>query len=317
MSYKQLTLEDRSQIHAYRQAGFTITETAKRLDRHKSTISRELKRNRGKRGYRPKQADETAAERKRGSSKSIKFTESLKESVSELLKKQWSPEQISNHLNISRKGYISHERIYQFIKEDRKHGGSLYLNLRQGHRKRRKRYGTGMSLRGQIKNRVLIDSRPSEVEKRTTVGHWEGDTVEGKNHKGFIVTLTERKTSYLKMAYVEYKDADSVSKAVVKLLKHIKGKVKTITFDNGKEFSNHEYISQKLDADIYFAHPYHSWERGLNENTNGLIRQYFPKKTDFRKISEKKIAEIERTLNDRPRKKLYYATPFEAFARYT
>lgn len=294
-----------------------MTETAKKLKRNKSTISRELKRNQGKRGYRPKQADELAAQRKRESAKSIKFTESLKASVTEHLKKQWSPEQISNHLNISREGYISHERIYRFIKEDRKLGGSLYLNLRQGHRKRRKRYGTGMSLRGQIQNRVLIDRRPAEVEKRTTVGHWEGDTVEGKNHKGYIVTLTERKTSYLKMAYVEHKDAESVSRAVVKLLKDVKGNVKTITFDNGKEFSNHEYISQHLDADIYFAHPYHSWERGLNENTNGLIRQYFPKKTDFREIPEKRVAEIERVLNNRPRKKLYYVTPAEAFARYT
>lgn len=294
-----------------------MTATAEKLKRNKSTISRELKRNRGKRGYRPKQADEISAQKKRESAKHIKFTEEIKGLVTEHLKKQWSPEQISNHLNISREGYISHERIYRFIKEDRKQGGSLYLNLRQGHRKRRKRYGTGISLRGQIQNRVLIDKRPAEIEKRTAVGHWEGDTVEGKNHKGYIVTLTERKTSYLKMTYVEHKDADSVSRAIVRLLKEMKEKVKSITFDNGKEFANHDYISHELDADIYFAHPYHSWERGTNENTNGLIRQYFPKKTDFRKIPEKRVAEIERVLNDRPRKKLYYATPSEAFARCT
>ena len=315
MSYNQLTLEERSQIDILLQQNYSKSEIAREIKRDKATISRELKRNSGKNGYKYEQANELACLRKCQPKTVIKFTEKVEKLVIEKLKRYWSPEQISNHLMKKKKSYVSHERIYQFIKEDRKTGGELYKYLRQGNKKRRKRYGSGKSSRGQLKNRVSIDKRPKIVDRNVTIGHWEGDTIIGKNHKGAIVTLTERKTSLVRMAYVPSKEAPVVRDAIVRLLSGDIEKVKTITFDNGKEFAEHQFIGHLLKADIYFAHPYHSWERGLNENTNGLIRQYFPKKTDFRTISKKRIAEVETALNNRPRKKLNYRTPSEVFAR--
>ena len=312
MSYTQLTQEERAQIYILRQQGFSIRKIAKILHRSPSTISREIRRNMGAKGYRPKQAQRLADERRHNAHKHIRFTPELKRIVIEKLELQWSPEQIAGWLRKNGFPSISHETIYEFIRIDAREGGQLYKNLRQGHRKRKKRYGSGKTARGQLKNRVSIDQRPDVVEQNTEFGHWEGDTIIGRNHKGAIVTLVERKSKLLKMAILPNRKAGTVKEAIIDLLMDIKYQVKTITLDNGKEFAHHESFAEELAAQVYFAHPYHSWERGLNENTNGLIRQYFPKKTDFSKITKKEIDKVEYLLNTRPRKKLGYRNPIEA-----
>ena len=311
MSYTQLTQEERAQIYVLRQQGFSVRKIAKILHRSPSTISRELRRNKGAKGYRPKQAQRLADERRRNAHKHIRFTPDVKRMVIEKLELQWSPEQISGWLKENGFPSISHEAIYEFIRINAREGGQLYKNLRQGHRKRRKCYGSGKTARGQLKNRVSIDERPDVVDQNTEFGHWEGDTIIGRNHKGAIVTLVERKSKMLKMAILPNRKAETVKEAIIELLMDIKYQVKTITLDNGKEFAHHESFAEELAAQVYFAHPYHSWERGLNENTNGLIRQYFPKKTDFSKITKKEIDKVEYFLNTRPRKKLGYRNPIE------
>lgn len=311
MSYTQLTQIERYQMSVLLQQEFSVSEIAKILKRHKSTLYRELKRNKGHRGYRPKQAHEKSLNRRYNSTKSIRLTKTIRRKIIKKIKLEWSPEQIENHINYA----VSHETIYKMIHIDRINNGDIYTYLRQGHRKRRKKYGTGISARGHLKNRVSIDERPAIVNTNSRLGHWEGDTIIGKNHKGAILTLVERKSKLVKISLMQDKSSDSVKKAILELLKNHKSKVKTITFDNGKEFACHEDISKKLKAKIYFAHPYSSWERGLNENTNGLLRQYFPKKTDFSKINKKDIAIAQKKLNLRPRKKLGFKTPLEVFRK--
>ena len=230
------------------------------------------------------------------------------------IREDWSPEQISGWLKLEKLETISHERIYQHIWADKRNGGDLYLHLRRQGKKYQKRRN-GKTSRGQIKNRVSIDKRPAVVEQKTRVGDWEIDTVIGKGHKGALVTLVERKTSFTLAARVETKQADVVTAATIELLKPYKGRTHTITADNGKEFALHEEIAKTLATDFYFAHPYHSWERGANENTNGLLRQYFPKDTNFLDVSDHEVCAAVSRLNTRPRKKLGYKTPATAMQR--
>lgn len=305
MSYKQLSQTERSQMASLLKAEISQAEIARILCRSPSTISREKKRNSGERGYRAKQAGLRAAERKTGKSK-VRILKSMWKKVKLLLKEKWSPEQISGWLKPNRGIFVSHEWIYQYILRDKKSGGELYKHLRC-QRKRKKRYGS-ISRQGRIPERVSIDERPEIVDKKTRIGDWEVDTIIGKNHKQAIVTIVERKTKYTLMKKVERKTALLVGEALVKLLKTMV-KVFTITSDNGKEFSDHINVAKKLKADFYFAHPYSSWERGLNENTNGLIRQYVPKGTDFRTLCEEEITHVMNALNNRPRKTLGYKTP--------
>ena len=206
---------------------------------------------------------------------------------------------------------ISHEWIYQYIYQDKLYGGTLHQHLRCK-KKRRKRYGS-YDRRGQIINRVSIDERPAIVDKRKRIGDWELDTVIGKAHKQAIVTITERKTRLSLIRKVKFKTAENVADAIIELLGPMKKWVKTLTADNGKEFAFHERIAKALNAKFYFAHPYSSWERGLNENTNGLIRQYLPKKTDFKKVTQKQIDNVMEKLNNRPRKCLGFKTPNQVF----
>ena len=244
-----------------------------------------------------------------------KIKGTLLESIIENLNIQNSPEQISGLLKKQGLHLISHEAIYLWIYQDKVNGGQLHLNLRQNHKKRRKRLGTN-DRRGIIPNKVCIDDRPQEVNAKSRLGDYEGDTIIGANHKGAIVTLTERVTKLLLMEKVESKTADTVEKAIIRLLKRSPIPALTITFDNGKEFTNHLNIGKKLNCDVFFAHPYHSWERGLNENTNGLIRQYIPKKTDFSYVSKKLVKDIENNLNNRPRKTLEFNSPLEYLEQY-
>jgi len=310
MSHKQLAQEQRYQIYALKKAGVKNTEIANILQVHKSTVCRELKRNAGGRGYRPKQAHILAASRKRNSiQKRIAHSQWLL--VEELIEEDWSPEQISSWLKLNTRIRLSHEWIYQYIRADKQSGGNLYTHLRC-RKKRREKYGSS-STRGQIPDRISIDERPAIVETRARIGDWEIDTIIGARHKQAIVSIVDRKTRFTLLHKVERRSSQNVSDATRQLLAPYKDKVLTITADNGKEFSGHVAVSRALDAEFYFAHAYASWERGLNENTNGLVRQYFPKKSSFAAITAEDIDLVMERLNSRPRKCLGFKTPKELF----
>ena len=311
-THKQLTLGQRYQIAALKKAGHSNKAIAENIGTSESTISRELKRNTGKRGYRPQQAHRTAMWRKKTAIKAVKMTAEVMLIIEERIRFGLSPEQVSGWLKRVHGIAISHERIYQHVWEDRRKGGNLHTFLRQAHKKRRKKYGS-KDKRGQISNRISIDQRPEIVDEKSRIGDWEIDTVIGKNHQGALVTIVERKSKFTLIKRVESKHADGVTAATIALLKPYKGKVSTITADNGKEFAGHETIAEALSASVYFAHPYASWERGLNENTNGLIRQYFPKGSSFEAITDEQIEAVMYRLNHRPRKGLDYQTPYEVF----
>ena len=312
MSYTQLTHEERYQISVLLKAGLNQTEIAMILERHKSTINREITRNSGLRGYRPKQAQRLAEER-RYSKARPRISRAAWSDVRKLLREDWSPEQISLWLKSEKNISISHEWIYQYIVQDKKQNGSLFRHLRC-QKQRRKRYGS-YNRRGQLIDRVSIDERPAIVNLRSRIGDWELDTIIGKNHKQAIVSLTERKSRFTLIQKVKRKTAQCVSNAIINLLAPFSEQVHTLTSDNGKEFADHKIIADKLNAKFYFAHPYASWERGLNENTNGLIRQYFPKKRDFKTITQKEIKRVMDKLNNRPRKRLGIKTPNQVFLK--
>jgi IS30 family transposase len=206
---------------------------------------------------------------------------------------------------------ISHETLYQRIYADKRAGGMLWQHLRC-QKLRKKRYGKACR-RGTIPNQHSIEDRPAIVEERRRIGDWEVDTVIGKNHKQAIVSLVERKTGFMRIEKVEHKTAEAVGRAIIRLLGPYRNRVHTITSDNGREFAGHEEISRSLNAGFYFAHPYASWERGTNENTNGLIRQYFPKNRDFTTITQEEIDMTMERLNNRPRKRLGFLTPAQVF----
>ena len=310
--YKQLTQEQRYQIYSYSKVGYSQTQIALEIGVHKSSISRELKRNTGQRGYRAKQAQELTMHRRIHASKFQKLTEEILEHIELKLKQEWSPEQISGSMETYHLPRISHETIYQHILIDKRHGGTLYKHLRQFNKKRKKRYGSN-DKRGQIKERISIDERPRAVDDKARLGDWEIDTVIGKNHKGALITIVERVSKFTLIKKVANKTAEAVTAGIISLLETIKHKVLTITADNGKEFAYHKQVSKALNSGFYFAHPYHSWERGLNENTNGLIRQYFPKKTSFDNISDENVETVMNRLNSRPRKSLGFKTPNNIF----
>ena len=309
--YQQLTHDERYVIYDLIAEGISKREIGRRLGRHHSTINREILRNTGLRGYRPYQANALADERKNTSHVHYKITADILTKVNDLLMQQFSPDQVSNEL-IKQGISISAERIYQHIWNDKKAGGELHFNLRRKLRYRRKR-SCKKDSRGIIPNRVSIDQRPTVVDQRTRIGDWEGDTIIGANHSGVCVTLVERVSKFTLIKKLETKESDKVEDAIVELLSPFRDKVKTLTFDNGKEFANHESIASKLGISIYFAHPYSSWERGLNENTNGLIRQYFVKKMNFKIIDNSDTEFVMNRLNNRPRKSLSYETPNNVF----
>ena len=306
MTYKHLSQAERYQIHALMKAGHDQSQIAKLLDRHKSTISRELSRNTGSRGYRPKQACEMSADRAQHSRNAPTVEPWVREAACALLCIQWSPEQIASQLP------ISHETVYQHVYANKAQGGTLWKNLRC-QKQKRKRYANGRDRRGQIPNRRPLSERPLHIEARRQVGHWECDTVIGASHKGAVVTMVERKSGYAVMAKVEKKTSELVSSAIVDKLQPMAARVKTLTFDNGKEFAGHAHIDQQLQSTAYFARPFASWERGSNENLNGLLRQYVPKKRAMSTVSDEEIRMIQNRLNNRPRKRLGFKTPAEVF----
>ena len=312
MSYSQLTEYERYQIYALKKAGLLQKDIAEQLKRSTSTISRELKRNCGQRGYRPKQAHQLSEKRRKTAPKARKMTDEVKEKITLLIHQELSPQQVVGYLQKYEGTLLHHETIYQLVYADKQHGGDLYQHLRILSKPYRKRYGS-YDRRGKIKNRVCIEQRPAVVEKRSRVGDWEGDTVIGKGRHGALLTLVERKTLYTVIKRLTGKRADLLAAEAIAAMADLKEKVKTITFDNGLEFSAHESIAKELEADIYFAHPYASWERGANENTNGLIRQYFPKGTDFNKVTDEEIQFVMDRLNARPRATRGFSTPNEMF----
>jgi IS30 family transposase len=291
-TYSQLTQEERYQIYEMKVEGKKPSEIAAALGRDRSTIYREYNRNTGKRGYRPHQAHEKAMERRLVPRHPIYFTAELQLRIQEKIKEHWSPEQICGRFALEGAFCVSHERIYQFIKADKNNGGTLYTYLRRSNRKRKKRFGKP-SRQGQIPGRVSIDERPAVVNEKGRLGDWEGDTVVGRNHRGGLTTAAEVN------GVIEMKFQGG------RLPFH------TLTYDNGCEMSRHAALTKKFGIRVYFAHPYSSWERGLNENTNGLIRQFFPKKTDFSTITDAEVERVQNLLNHRPRKTLGYLTPHE------
>ena len=313
MSYTQLTQEQRYQIYSLLKMEHNQTEIAQCLGVHKSTISRELRRNLGLRGYRPKQAQQKALSRRNQAR--IRIMPETWAVIEAKIRLDWSPEQISGWMKRQLAIQISHEWIYQYILADKHAGGTLYRHLRC-QKKRRKRYGS-YDRRGKLPNRVSIEKRPAVVEQRQRIGDWEVDTIVGKGHRQAIVSLTERKSRLVLLRIVERRTADLVSEAVIDLLQPISEGLHTITGDNGKEFAEHERISRELKTDFFFAHPFAAWERGTNENMNGLVRQYIPKQREFASITDHEMIFITNRLNHRPRKCLDFMTPFEVFFEHS
>jgi IS30 family transposase len=310
MNYTQLTREQRYQIYALMKAGHNQTRIAAVIDCHKSTISRELRRNQGLKGYRPYQADELAYDRQCAAYRSRIAWETWQQ-VERLLRQDWSPEQIAGRLKLEKQPTVSHECIYLYVYAEKRRGGTLHSHLRS-QKKQRKRY-SGYIRRGQIPNRTSIEERPQIVARKGRFGDWEADTIVGARHQGGILSVVERKSKLTRLRKLTTKGAAEMKNNTIELLAPLAARVHTITVDNGKEFCEHELIATGLHTRIYFAHPYASWERGLNENTNGLVRQYFPKKYDFARFNDADLQRVEDLLNNRPRKTLGYRSPNEVF----
>jgi len=311
---KHLTQEQRYHIEAYRNARYPQNKIAKLLGVHPSTISRELKRNGSEiqKRYTAKSAHEIATLRKKiNSSVPTKMKKIVLLLIDEYIQMDWSPEQVSAILRIRHDIKISFVHIYSYIYADRQKEGILHTHLRFYNKKRRAKYGTRCS--NGLKNRVSISRRPKVVEEKKRIGDFEMDTIIGKDKKGAITTIVDRASSFVKISVPTTKKAEDIEQESIRLLAPFKEVTHTITSDNGLEFANHETISKTLECDYYFCHPYSSWERGLNEYTNGLIRQYIPKGSNFENITQEKIQEIEDKLNHRPRKTLDWRTPYEVF----
>ena len=315
-SNKQLIDVQRCQIYALKKTGISQTAIAKIIGVSQPTISRELKRNTGLKGYRHQQAQRLSDQRRKSTIIAFKMTPSRIQCIEEKLLEKWSPEQISGWLLKEKGDALSHETIYRHIWKDKENKGNLYLHLRRKSKPYQNR-AKKKAGRGFIKNRIGIEERPVVVDKKTRLGDWEIDLVIGKGHSGALVTIVERLTSYTVSTRINDKSAKTVTAATIALLLPFKEQVKTITADNGKEFAYHEEITKALSATVYFADPYCSWQRGLNENTNGLLRQYWPKSTNFKAIELEEVDAVIIQLNDRPRKKLNFKTPANKMAEYT
>ena len=307
MSRGHLTQAERYQAHALREAGLSLRAIGRRIDRSASTICREFKRNRCPTGYSPDPAHARARHRRRQASRRARINPSHWPRIEALLREDHSPEQIAGAT-----GLASHERIYQHIAADHRRGGTLHTLLRQSKPRRKRRCRPDR--RGQIKLRRDISARPPVVDERSRIGDWELDTMVKAHGGQALVTLTERRSRLHLIRRVSQRTAEAVSRAIIGTLAPIKHVVHTLTADNGKEFAEHELIAIACKADFYFAKPYASWQRGTNENGNGLVRAYLPKGTDFATVSDEQLREIERRINSRPRKTLGWRTPYEVFA---
>jgi IS30 family transposase len=321
MPYKHLTENERYVISHLNCAGFSLREIARRINRHHATVSRELKRNNPEYDNATYWYDWTHLEalkrRRKARHHRRRSSQRLVHYVKQRLEADWSPEIIAAKLKIDypddEEMRASHETIYRWIYSDAKEGGTLYHHLRRRRKKRsrQKRYGSGRRF---IPGRVGISERPDIVETRERFGDWEGDTMEGKKSTGYMATHVERRSRFLIAAKLLDKKAESLTLESVKAFCRIpKERRKTLTVDNGKEFARFKELENKTGLTVYFADPYSAWQRGTNENTNGLLRQYFPKGTDFRNVTEEELAFTVKKLNHRPRKCLGYQSPYEVF----
>ena len=312
MTYKRVTSGERTLIHRWKQEGCGIRETARRLMRSASTISREISRNEGFRGYRPQQAQAAATARALRSGPR-RYTEEVRLDAEARLEEGWTPDMIGHRARLEGRAWVSKETIYKHVYADAKRGGTLWKHLPRANRKRHRRCPLKEGRDWcRIANQRSIDTRPAVVETRQTVGHWEGDLIAGANRTGNLVTMVERNTRFTLVGRTDSKEAREVLAEICRVFGSLPATVRqTATFDNGKEFSCHEEMAKTLSMDVFFAHPYHSWERGTNENTNGLIRRLHPKKSSFAGIGEEELHRIDRFVNDRPRKCLGWKTPRE------
>ena len=307
-----LTFQEREILYRMKRDEKPIAEIAEALGRHRSTIYRELDRNTGQRGYRPLQAQRLTQQRREACRRPTKMSHPLlKNYVTDNLKKKWSPEQIagriSQDLPRQRACRVCDQTIYNWLAYD---APELREHLRRGYRRSKP------ETRGQLKDCVSIAGRPQVVNSKRRYGDWEGDTVVSPGRRSGIVTMVERKSQYLRMRKTtSLKSADTMRAAYCGLKDLPASLRRTMTLDNGKEFAEHQRLTDKLGTEVYFADPYASWQRGLNENMNGLLRQFFPKGTDFSRISRRQAARVEKLLNERPRKSLGYKTPDEVFQR--
>ena len=311
MKNKHLTYEQRYSIEMMLKAKVQKKIICQTLKIPECTLYRELKRNSKKRVYNAKYAQMLANERKRDQHLKTKLTTSMKRLIESKLKLYWSPEQIVGWCRTNAIEMVSHTKIYTYIKEDKASSGKLYTYLR--HQKRyRKKYGSSNPNK-KIADKVPIEKRPKIVEQKTRIGDFEIDLIIGKGHKGAQLTIVDRMTSYTIIQTVSSKKASEVQKAIVTALMPYKSILKTITNDNGKEFSLHKLTAKQLNTQVFFCNPYASYERGLNEYINKLIRQFYPKQMELNNIKQARNIEIMNLLNKRPRKKLNFKTPEEVF----
>jgi IS30 family transposase len=301
-------------LAALRKQGFNKSQIARLLGPHRSTVGRELRRNstRADGRYRALTAQERANGRRSRSRRNRRFTAEDFALIDELLRRQWSPEQVAGRLRRAGLLSVSHETIYRHVWRDKREGGTLYTHLRGARKRRRKRYGAYDS-RGRLAGKRLISERPAEVETRERVGHWEADTVAGSGSKDYVFTLVERKTGLVLIGKLADRTAEGLSRRAVGLMRRPGAKFETVTADNGTEFHGYEKIERRTGVTFYFARPYHSWERGSNENANGLLRQYLPKGESMAGLTQHQCNAIARKLNTRPRKRLGFRTPLECY----
>ena len=315
MQYHQITSGERYAIAALRRQGLSHRAIARNLGRAPSTIAREVARNRSNDGaYSAFKACSRTRGRRRRSRRNTHFGAAEWALVEELIALDWSPEQVAGWLRLHELLRISHETVYLRVWRDKRSGGELWRHLRQAGKQRRKRYGARDS-RGRPSGKRHISERPVEVETRAVVGHWEIDTVKGDDQaRHTVVTLVERKTGYLEVGKLVRHTAAEATRCTVELIARHAGRVATVTADNGSEFHSYAEVEAQTGALFYFATPHHAWERGTNENTNGLLRQYLPKGTDLSGYSQDDLNAIAWKLNTRPRKLHGFRTPLQVYA---
>jgi transposase, IS30 family len=317
MMYHQITCAERYTLAVLRQGGLSAAAIAQALGRHRSTIGREVRRNRAASdaAYRPQLADWYARGRRSRARRNRRFGPAEWDRIQALLREDWSPEQVAGWLRRHGELAISHATIYRFIWADKRAGGLLYTHLRGARKLRRKRYRSYDS-RGRLPGKRPITARPAVVATRATVGHWEGDTVLGAGQAGpCVVSLVERKTGYLVLGQLRRRATADVTARTIQLLRGQPHAVRTITVDNGTEFHDYRAIERATATRFYFATPHHAWERGTNENTNGLLRQYLPKRGSMKHLTQHACTRLAAKLNRRPRKRLGYRTPEECYAQ--
>ncbi len=315
MGYQQLTTRERYLIVEHKSMGLSMREIGKAVCRSASTISRELRRNADKSDgrYRVEKADSYARARRRRSRQGSQFKPQEIAQVHRLMGRKWSPEQVSGRLRKQAQLQIGTSTIYRWLARDKAAGGRSWLQTRQLAHRYRKGYRV-RDLRGRMSGKRPLSERPGRANDRSEIGHIEGDTVMGKDGRHCLLTLVDRKTRKTRILKLPARQAAEVNKALIREVRSGRLAIKSLTLDNGTEFHGFKEIEAKLGIQVYFAQPYHSWERGTNENTNGLIRQYLPKGSCFKQLTQRQCDKIERELNDRPRKILGFSTPNEAHA---